>query len=495
MNVARHVERARADRPGAVALRFDGRSMTYAELDAQAGRLASALAAEGLARGDRMGLYLPNGPAFVIAYLAIQKLGAIAVSLNAFWKRGEVIRAIEASGTRFLLTDQDLEAQVDLAAVPGLTTILRADRLDELIAGAGWPLDAVEVTGDTPSAIVFSSGTTAEPKGCTLSHGNVISNIEAKVTHLGIAPADRLLLFVPLFHCFGQNAVLNAAFQAGATVVLERGFAAERIQALVAQEQPTMFFGPPPVYAMLIDRVTPAQMKSVRYYFSAAAPLPVSVALQWHERFGHPIHEGYGLTETSPFATYNHVSRYRPGSIGTPIDGVSLRVVDPSTGSECGARQVGEILVRGPNVMLGYWERPDDTAVAIRDGWFHTGDLGYRDEDGYYFLVDRLKDMINVGGLKVSPVEVERTLLEHPGVARAGVFGAPDPVFGEQVAACVVLKAAGGATAAELIAFCRERLAFYKSPVRVVFSASMPVSPTGKLLRRELPAMLQSGRS
>ncbi len=393
------------------------------------------------------------------------------------------------------MTDRDLESQIDRAALPGLVTVLRAEGLDELIAAAASSMDAVEMEGDGPSAIVFSSGTSADPKGCTLSHRNVVSNIEAKVTHLGITPDDRLLLFVPLFHCFGQNAVLNAAFQAGATVVLERSFAAERVRALVAAEQPTMFFAPPPVYTILLERATPADLGPVRYYFSAAAPLPVSVAVQWHERFGRPIHQGYGLTETSPFATYNHTSRYRPGSIGTPIEGVSLRLVDPATGAPCESRQVGEILVRGPNVMLGYWERPEDTALAIRDGWFHTGDLGYRDEDGYYFLVDRLKDIINVGGLKVSPVEVERTLLEHPGVARAGVFGVSDPVFGEQVAACVVLKAPGAATAAALIAFCRDRLAVYKAPVRIVFSTSIPVSPTGKLLRRELPRMLPAGQS
>lgn len=493
MNVARHVERARAERPDAVALRFDGRTTTYASLDDQAGRLASALAAMGLRRGDRMGLYLPNGPAFVIAYLAIQKLGAIAVSFNAFWKRDEVSRAVHASDARFIVTEPELTAQIDTTALPGLSIVL-ADALPSLVDSAPASLAAVEMSADEPSAIVFSSGTTGDPKGCTLSHRNVVSNIEAKVTHLRIAPEDRLLLFVPLFHCYGQNAVLNAAFQAGATVVLERGFTVERTLATIASEQPTMFFGPPPVFAMLLERARPADLKSLRYFFSAAAPLPTSVALRWHERHGLPIHEGYGLTETSPFATYNHTSRYRLGSIGTPISGVSLRVVDPVTGDELGPRQVGEILISGPNVMLGYWQRPDETSAAIRDGWFHSGDLGYQDEDGYYFLVDRLKDMINVGGLKVSPVEVERTLLEHPGVGRAGVFALADPLFGEQVAACVVLKTPDAATAAALIRFCRERLAFYKAPVRVVFSASLPVSPAGKLLRRQLPALLQAGQ-
>jgi long-chain acyl-CoA synthetase len=495
MNVARHVERARAERPDAIALRFDDCSTTYAALDDRAGRLASALAGMGLQRGERMGLFLPNGPAFVVAYLAVQKLGAIAVSLNAFWKRGEVTRAVLACGARFMLTDRELVAQIDTDALPGLSTVLTSDALDALIAGAAASMDAIDVPADQPSAIVFSSGTTAEPKGCTLSHGNVVSNIEAKVTHLAITPEDRLLLFVPLFHCFGQNAVLNAAFQGGATVILERGFTVERTLATIASERPTMFFGVPPVFAMLLDRARPADLKPLRYYFSAAAPLPASVALQWHERHGHPIHEGYGLTETSPFATYNHVSRYRPGSIGTPITGVSLRVVDPATGEELGPRQVGEIAISGPNVMLGYWQRPDETSLVIRDGWFYSGDLGYRDEDGYYFLVDRLKDMINVGGLKVSPVEVEQTLLEHPAVSRAGVFSMADPLFGEQVAACVVLNAPGEATAAALIGFCRERLAFYKAPVRIVFRGSLPVSPAGKLLRRQLPALLEADHS
>jgi long-chain acyl-CoA synthetase len=490
VNVAQHVERARADRPDAVAIRFEGRTITYRGLDEHAARLAAALDGLGLRQGDRMALYLPNCPEFVVAYLAIQKLGAIAVSLNTFWKRDETRRALEVSGARFVLSDRELESQIDRDTP---LTVLTTEALPALVEHAPAAMAAVSVPPDTPSAIVFSSGTTGDPKGCTLSHANVVSNAQAKVDHLAIAPTDRLLLFVPLFHCFGQNAILNAAFQAGASVVLERGFAVERVLAVIATERPSMFFGPPPAFAMLLNRARSVDFEPVRYFFSAAAPLPISIAVRWQEIFGRPIHEGYGLTETSPFACYNHVTRYRPGSIGTPIRDVTMAVVDPATGVELGSDQVGEIVVRGPNVMLGYWGQPDETAQVIRNGWCHSGDLGYRDADGYYFLVDRLKDMINVGGLKVSPAEVERVLLTHRDVARAGVFGAPDPVLGEQVAACVVLEVGAVTRPAELITFCRERLATYKAPVRIAFSSSLPTSPTGKVLRRQLPGLMEQG--
>ncbi len=448
----------------------------------------------GVGRGDRVGLYLPNCPQFVIGYLAVLKCGAIAVSLNCFWKRDEVGFALADSGTRVVLTDAALEANIPRPLLPTLHAVLRIEDWPALLATHVEAPPAPELAADTPAVIVYSSGTTGMPKGCTLSHGNVVSNIEAKVRLLRIAPDDRLLLFVPVFHCFGQNAVLNAGLQAGATLLLERRFGVERILEVVRAESPTMFFGAPPAFTMLIERALPADLASLRYYFSAAAPLPLSVALRWHETFGQPIHEGYGLTETSPFASYNHETHFRLGSVGVPIPGVQMRVVAPDSGAELGPHEVGEITIRGPNVMLGYWGQPEETARAVRDGWFHTGDLGYRDEDGYYFLVDRLKDMINVGGLKVSPAEVEQVLRSHPGVAAAGVYALPDPVLGERVAACVVRTAPAAATPEDLVTHCRERLASYKAPVQVDFVAALPASPTGKLLRRDLRA-LAAGRS
>jgi long-chain acyl-CoA synthetase len=495
VNVARHVERAAAERAEAVAVRFDGRTIDYGTLEDCAARLAGALRHDGVAAADRVALYLPNGTEFVVAYLAIQKLGAIAVSINSSWKQDEVRFALADSGACLAIVDPALEAHVDRPSLPGLRAVLTTDALPALIDRALDRVPAVDLPASSPSAIVFSSGTTGDPKGCTLSHGNVRSNSLAKVEYLQIAPDDRLLLFVPLFHCFGQNAILNAAFAAGASVVLERRFSVERILEVIASERPTMFFGPPPAFAMLLERASAADLAPVRYFFSAAAPLPVSVAVRWQEIVGRPIHEGYGLSETSPFASYNHRSRLRLGSIGTPIRDVSMRVVDPETGDDRPANDVGEIAIRGPNVMLGYWNRPEETASAVRNGWFHTGDLGYCDDEGYFFLVDRLKDVVNVGGFKVSPAEVERTLLAHPAVVGAGVTAISDRLFGEQVAACIVRAPGRPATEQDLIAFCRDRLAAYKAPVKVCFVTALPISPTGKLLRRELRRTIERGQS
>ena len=494
MNVAAHVERAAAERPGAPAVRFGGRTTTYRALEDHAARLAAALRAENVATGDRVALYLPNAPEFVIAYLAIQKLGAIAVSINSSWKRDEVRFALADSGACLAVADPALEGHIDRASLPQLRRVVSSDALPGLIGRHDERVSAVDLPPQSPCAIVFSSGTTGDPKGCTLSHANVRSNARAKVEYLQIASDDRLLLFVPLFHCFGQNAILNAAFEAGASVVLESRFSVERVLDTIAAERPTMFFGPPPAFAMLVERASPADLAPLRYFFSAAAPLPVSIALRWQETFGRPIHEGYGLTETSPFASYNHRSRHRLGSIGTPIRDVCMRVVDPETGEDRQHDEVGEIVIRGPNVMLGYWKRPQETADAIRNGWFHTGDLGYCDEEGYFFLVDRLKDIVNVGGLKVSPAEVERALLAHDAVAGAGVAAIADRVLGEQVGACVVLRPGRSAAEQDLIAFCRDRLAPYKAPVKVCFAPALPVSPTGKLLRREVRRMIEGGQ-
>jgi long-chain acyl-CoA synthetase len=239
---------------------------------------------------------------------------------------------------------------------------------------------------------------------------------------------------------------------------------------------------------MLLDKVDLALLRRVRYWLSAAANLPLEIESRWLEQVGVPIHQGYGLTETSPFASYNHLERYKPGSIGTPIDQVQMKVIDVEDGRDLGAYTPGEVLIRGPNVMLGYWQRPVETAEALRGGWFHSGDIGYQDDEGYFFLVDRLKDMINVGGLKVYPAEVENVLYRHPGVGECAVYGVPDPLLGERVKAHIVPKAGNTAGAEAMIAFCRGQIADYKVPSVVEFVTSIPKNPTGKILKRVLQA-------
>jgi long-chain acyl-CoA synthetase len=341
-----------------------------------------------------------------------------------------------------------------------------------------------------PAAILYTSGTTGRQKGATLSVGNVVFNAHTTRHYLRMDPDDRLLLFLPLFHVFGQNFILNGALAAGSSVVLHRRFDPQTVLDSIERDQVTMFFGVPTVYVGLLNAgVEPARLATVRYFFSAAATMPLDVAQRWGEVYGRVIYEGYGLTETSPFASYNHEWAYRPGSVGTALANVELRIVDPED-REVPRGTWGEICIKGPNVMLGYWNRPEDSAEALRGGWFHSGDVGYMDDDGYVFIVDRTKDMINTAGFKIWPREVEEVLYEHPSVAECAVVGVPDPAMGEVAVAVVVPRQGQSAAADVLDVYCRERLATYKMPRQFMLLEALPKSPTGKILKRILREQL-----
>ena len=494
MNIAQSVERGRclsADRP---ALIFEDETLTYRELDETASRVANGLLKLGVGRGDRVALFLPNIPSWAFFYLGIQKIGAIAVSLNSTLTSEETGLILNDCGAMAVVTIEDLRRNLPVKELPLLKHRLLAEgrardgevSLEELIDGVGCRADAVEMEADAPAAIAYTSGTTGTPKGVVLSHGNVISNVEAKKHCLGIRPDDRLLLFLPLSHCFGQNAVFNSGLGAGATVVLHRKFEVSRVLRSIADQHITMVFGVPATFIVLSECASPNDMSSVRYYFSAAQNLPSEIEKRWQQNFGLPIHQGYGLTETSPFASYNHEHRPKPGSIGTPIEKVEMKIVDVDDGSDVPPGTPGEIVIRGPNVMLGYWNRPADTAQVIKEGWFHTGDIGRMDVEGYFYIEDRLKDMINVGGLKVYPAEVENVIYRHQAVAEVAVYGLPEPVLGERVAASVVLKSGHASTAAEVVALCRRHLSSFKVPSAIWFVASLPKNATGKILKRVL---------
>ena len=283
--------------------------------------------------------------------------------------------------------------------------------------------------------------------------------------------------------------MLNSAFNVGATLILQRHFDPIETKQLIQAEQVTQLYGVPMMFQLLHESCEPQQLASVSYCFSAAATLPIQVAQRWQEKFQLPINEGYGLTETSPFASYNHRIKFVPGSIGTPIDNVEMKIIDTQTGEQCPPGQLGEIAIRGPNIMLGYWNRPDETAAAIKDGWFHSGDIGRQDESGYFFIVDRVKDMISVGGQKVFPAEVERVLLDQPAVSQVAVVGLPDEVFGEKVVAFVVGSEPvenEADVADQLKHSTGQLLAGYKVPREFIFVDELPHNPAGKVLKREL---------
>jgi long-chain acyl-CoA synthetase len=495
MNVAQNLERSARLFPGGPALEFEGAAITYAQLEAEVSRAAHGLGSLGVEAGDRVGLFLPNLPAFAVAYLAAQKLGAVAVSINALLKTEELRHVLSDSGAAVVFTTAALLPGLAplRGELPALREIVVCEgdapgerTLADLCRAQPDAFRAREMERDDPAAILYTSGTTGRQKGAVLSHGNVVSNYHATRHCVGSRPGDRHALFLPLFHCFAQDFILNAALGSGGTVLLHRRFDPDTTPALLRRQGMTHLYAVPTVYIYLLNAgLRPKDLPDVRYCFSAAATMPVEVARRWRETFGLAVHEGYGLTETSPFAAYNHEFAHRPGSIGTPIENVEMRVVAPDD-RPVPDGEWGEICIRGPNVMLGYFNRPAETAAALRGGWFHTGDVGYRDDDGFFYLVDRVKDMINCAGFKVWPREVEEVLYAHPAVKECAVVGLADEVRGETVAAFVVLQSGALAGADEVEAFCRERMAAYKVPRRIEFVDAVPKSPTGKILKRVL---------
>jgi long-chain acyl-CoA synthetase len=495
VNIARALERAARHFPEHPAVLFEDREWSYLDLERAASRTAHGLAAWGIGPGDRVALFLPNIPTFAVAYHAVLKLGAIVVSVNVMLTTEELAVLLEDSGGRVMFTVQTLWPRL----MPLAGDLVRRDRvvicegdveglttLEALGAGRAERLPARDMDPTAPAAILYTSGTTGRQKGATLSHANVVSNVLAVQRYMRMEPADRLLVTLPLFHVAAQNVLMIGGVSAAATLVLERRFDVERCAEAVERHRVTIVTGVPTIYIALLNAgIRPSALSSVRFYKSAAATMPVEIARRWRDTYGQTILEGYGLTETSPAATFNHEYEYRAGSVGTPVEMVDMRVVDEED-RDVPPGAWGEVVFRGPNIMLGYWNRPEDTRAAMRGGWLHTGDIGYLDGDGYLYLVDRVKDMINTAGLKVWPREVEEVLYRHPAVRECAVVGIPDPIRGEIARAFVVLQAGTALADAELDAHCRAHLATYKVPRGYEVVAELPKNPAGKILKRAL---------
>ena len=484
MNVAQLLERAALYHAARPALSFGERRWTYAELDHDASRLAAGFAALGLGRGERVALHLPNRPEFVLAYYAAQKAGLVPLSLNVTYKADELAYILNNAAAAMVITADGIDANLPpRSRLPSVRELLHAKDLAHLRGGA--PMRAVECDREDTAAILYTSATTGRPKGVMLTHANIVSNAYATVHHLRMTEHDRGLCALPMFHCFGQNAIMNSLVTAGGALVLHERFVPDAFVAAVAEDRITILYAVPTMYILFLAMPTRPDFSPVRLCFSAAATLPTDVEARWHATHGHWIQQGYGLTETSPFACYNHDVAFRRGSVGTPIENVEMKIVDAAD-REVSDGELGEIVIKGPNVMKGYFGDASATAEAIRDGWFHSGDIGYRDRDGYFFIVDRVKDMINVSGFKVYPREVEEILFRHPAVKEAAVVGMPDRIRGEAVRAFVVLNDGATASAEQLQALCRASLAGVKVPERIDFIAALPKNPTGKILKKEL---------
>ena len=503
MNICEHLTATARIQPDHEALAFEGEHFSYAEINRLTAAAAARLSADGIERGDRVALMLPNTPSFAVWYYGALRIGAIAVSISTRLTQSETFYLLEDSGSRcFVISESASESasEADEFEVPDCVRHSyvandRGDLCDRNPLVTEEPLDADWLNAEPNDAalILYTSGTTGFAKGATLSHLNVRSNVHAFNHLCDMRTDDRILLAVPLFHCFGQNALLNSALNAGATLILQRRFDLNEARRLIQEQRVTQLYGVPMMFQLLMEACSAEELASVRYCFSAAAPLPIQISERWEQKFGQPIHEGYGLTETSPFASYNHRSHYMRGSIGTPIDCVEMRIVDIESGQPVPPGSLGEITIRGPNVMLGYWNREADTAEVIRDGWFHSGDIGRVDETGYFQIVDRVKDMIAVGGMKVYPAEVERILMDHPAVNDVAVIGIPDDVFGEQVVACTVLRDQDEASAVHsedvtesILQHARRELSNYKVPRSVLSLGELPRNPSGKILKTKL---------
>ncbi|MEW6487744.1 MAG: long-chain fatty acid--CoA ligase [Thermodesulfobacteriota bacterium] len=493
MNIADALDRNRLFFPDNEAIVHGGQVWTYRRFWEEACRLGNALRSLGVNRGDKVCVFLTNCPEFILAYYACQKIGAVCVSISSMSKADEVAYMVNDSEGVLLVTEEGLLPQVPARdRIPAVRTVVSVDGVSgdrqwaELLASGSPDLPTVYTDRDDGAAIIYTSGTTGKPKGVVLTHGNVVSNTNATKYMCDMRTEDRAICFLPIYHSFAQNFIFNSVVQAACTLVLHKKFELDAILESLQRDRITRWYAVPAIYIMVLnDPRADAAMQTVRYSFSAASSMPGEVARRWKERFGLTVVEGYGLTETTPFSTYNHEFRHKEGSVGTAVMNVEIRIADPE-GDEVPRKGLGEIWIKGPNVMKEYYRKPEATAEAVVDGWLRSGDIGYMDEEGYVFIVDRLKDMIDSAGLKVWPREVEEVLYAHPNVRECAVIGVPHPVFGESVKALVALRQPGKTTAEELIAHCKARLADYKAPRIVEFLEELPKNPTGKILKREL---------
>ncbi len=512
LNLAILLEDSAREGPERTALVFEETKLSYAEVNAAANQVAHVLALAGIHKGDTVALSCQNVPYFPIVYYGILKAGAVVMPLNVLLKPREIA---------YHLRDADARAYFCLEGTPelpigemGFTAFKEVDSCKHFFLmttnpTAPSPIEGAQTLGmlmhnqpttfetvmthpDDTAIILYTSGTTGQPKGAELSHLNMLLNARLSESMYPKMDHDVHLITLPLFHSFGQSVQMNAGLYNRATLVLLPRFTPDVTFRLMEREGVTIFAGVPTMYWALLnhpgaDRYDLEKIaRHLRLCISGGAAMPVEVMKAFEAKFNVTILEGYGLSETSPVATFNRLDRpTKPGSIGLPVWGVSVRLVDQQD-NDVGTNELGEIIIRGHNVMKGYYKRPEATAEAFRNGWFHTGDIGRRDEEGYIYIVDRVKDMIIRGGFNVYPREIEEVLMTHPAVSLAAVVGVPHERHGEEVKAFVILKEEAQLTEVELVAWSKQNMADYKYPRVIEFRTTLPMTATGKILKSEL---------
>ncbi|HUE13167.1 MAG TPA: long-chain fatty acid--CoA ligase [Planctomycetaceae bacterium] len=510
LNLASLLRNSALVHPQSPAVIHDDVRLRYSDLEKAAERFAGDLLSGGVKPGDKVALMVPNVPAFTIAYFGVLLAGGVVVPLSTLLVANEVAFQLEDSEARACVVHRQCAAVAweALGRVTGCRLVYTVEmdggegglpgrrRFEDVISTAS-PADIAQTAGDDTAVILYTSGTTGKPKGAELTHFGLYYNAQL-IAERGLSlwpdeihilgPGEVALTALPLYHAFGQSNIQNAVLFGGGTVSYLLRFCPAAAALACARDRVTFFAGVPTMYIGLLNEpaVTKDQLSTLTRCVSGGAALPVEVKEEFFKRFGLRIQEGYGLTETSPLACLQRPNETsKTGTIGKPVLGVDMQIVDEHD-REVPRGQRGEIVIRGHNIMKGYFKRPEATAEAMRNGWFYSGDIGYIDPEGDFFIVDRKKDMIIRGGYNVYPREVEEALYSHPAVAEAAVIGVPDPRLGEDVKAVVALRPGMAATAEEIIQHCKELVAAYKYPRIVQIIDSLPKGPTGKILKRAL---------
>jgi long-chain acyl-CoA synthetase len=515
LNLAMIVEDHAQKRPNREAVVFQNIRLTYGQLNAMACQIANGLAARGIKPGDKVAMTCPNLPFFPVVYYGILKAGAVVVPLNVLLKPREIAYHLQDSDAKaYFCFEGSAELPMGQMGYAGFKEVDACEHFFLMTANpaAPSPIEGAQTLGmlmhnqpptfvtadrspEDTAVILYTSGTTGQPKGAELSHSNMLINaIVSRDLHALDPSVERnvILIALPLFHSFGQTCQMNAGLYHGSTLVLVPRFDAGPVIEAMLTEKVNYFSGVPTMFWALLNYAqqnhvdTASIAEHLKLCSSGGSALPVEVLHAFEKTFNVKILEGYGLSETSPVATFNQLGMERKvGSIGLPVFGTEVRIVDDQD-QDVPVNEAGEIIIRGHNVMKGYYKKPEATAEAMRGGWFHTGDIARRDEQGYIFIMDRVKDMILRGGFNVYPREVEEVMLSHPAVSMVAVIGTPHESLGEDVKAFVIRKPGAEITADELIAWCKDNMAAYKYPRSIEFRDQLPMSATGKILKREL---------
>jgi long-chain acyl-CoA synthetase len=484
-NLARILLDAAGRYPHRRAIQQDDVVLNYSELDTRTSRVANWARRRGQRPGDRVGIMLPNVVQFPILYYGLLRAGVVVVPMNPLLKQREVAHCLADSGAQTILAWHAAEGARDGAAAAAADCIVIGPDGSELDDAE--PDSAITERGMHETAVIlYTSGTTGTPKGAQLTHENLHRNADASAHQLlRLAIDDVIMGCLPLFHAFGQTCALNAAVIGGASITLLPRFDPRRALQVIHRDRVTVFAGVPTMYTALAAVPDETAVPTLRLCISGGAALPIEVLNNFETAYGCQILEGYGLSETSPVVSFNRAEHRKVGSIGSPIEGVSMRLVDES-GADVPDGDIGEIAVQGHNVMAGYWRQPDATAAVIADGWLLTGDLARMDTEGFFFIVDRKKDMIIRGGFNVYPREIEEVLYQHPNILEAAVIGIPHPGHGEEVVAVVVVDDPETITGEDVRDYVKARVAPYKYPRQVWFVDALPKGPTGKVLKRAI---------